>query len=94
MEKEETQNVIEVLKLCVASLNEVVEKLNGTISGTEETQKEVIPDIEEIRGVLAKKAGAGKIGEVRELLQKYGAEKLSDVKSDDYSQLLKDAEGL
>lgn len=54
------------------------------------------PDItlETIRGVLAEKSQQGKTAEVRELIAKYGGTKLSDVPTENYANLLHDAEVL
>lgn len=50
--------------------------------------------IEQIRSVLAKKSQAGKTADVRELLGKFGATKLSEISQDSYPELLKAAEEL
>ena len=50
--------------------------------------------LEKVRAVLAEKSHDGYTAEVRGLLQKYGAEKLSGVESKHYAALLKDAEVL
>ena len=50
--------------------------------------------LEEVRAVLAEKSHDGLTAEVRELLQKYGAAKLSGVDPKHYAALLKDAEEL
>lgn len=50
--------------------------------------------LEEVRAVLAEKSHDGYTGQVRGLLQKYGAEKLSGVDPAHYAALLKDAEVL
>ena len=50
--------------------------------------------LEEVRAVLAEKSHDGYTAEVRDLLQKYGAEKLSGVDPKHYAALLKDAEVL
>ena len=47
--------------------------------------------LEEVRAVLAEKSHDGLTAEVRELLQKYGATKLSGVDPKHYAALLKDA---
>jgi hypothetical protein len=47
-----------------------------------------------VRGVLAKKSQAGLTKGIKALIQKYGAERLSDVKPEDYEALLKDVEEL
>ncbi len=50
--------------------------------------------LEEVRTVLAEKSHDGFTAEVRGLLQKYGASKLSEVNPNKYGALLKDAEDL
>jgi len=50
--------------------------------------------LEEVRSVLADKSRAGHTAEVRELLKKYGAAKLSEVDAKHYEALLRDAEVL
>lgn len=50
--------------------------------------------IEEVRAVLAMKSQEGKTREVKALLMKYDAGKLSSVKQKDYASLLKEAEVL
>ncbi|MEK4359926.1 rRNA biogenesis protein rrp5 [Paenibacillus sp. FSL M7-1455] len=50
--------------------------------------------LEEVRAVLAEKSHDGFTAEVRALLQKYGASKLSEIDPSKYDALLADAEGL
>lgn len=50
--------------------------------------------LEEVRAVLAEKSHDGLTAEVRELLKKYGAEKLSAIDPRHYLALLADAEVL
>ena len=50
--------------------------------------------LEEVRGVLAKKAQEGKQAEVRELIKTYGVSKLSEVEAKHYVELMKKAEEL
>lgn len=52
------------------------------------------PRLEQVRAVLAEKSRAGHTAAIRELLQKYGAAKLSLVDPQYYEALLRDAEGL
>ena len=58
--------------------------------------EEHVPEIslEDVRGKLAEKSRDGKTTQVRELILKYGAERLSEVDPKHYADLLKDAEGL
>ena len=59
-----------------------------------EAQPEKKPELtlEQVRAVLADKSRAGHTAAVRDLLQKYGADKLSQVEPKHYEALLKDAE--
>ena len=50
--------------------------------------------LEEVRAVLADKSRAGHTAEIRELLKKYGASKLSLVDPKHYEALLRKAEVL
>lgn len=50
--------------------------------------------LEEVRAVLAEKSRAGHTAEVKALLTKHGADKLSDVDPAEYPALLADAEAL
>ncbi|MCM1497174.1 MAG: rRNA biogenesis protein rrp5 [Clostridium sp.] len=50
--------------------------------------------LEEVRMVLAEKSRAGHTAEVREILQRHGAEKLSDVDPAEYESLIAEAEVL
>ena len=45
-----------------------------------------------VRAVLASKSAAGYKKEVKELLEKYGAQQLKQVNPDDYAAILKEAE--
>lgn len=61
----------------------------------EELKKDDKPiSLEDVRKVLANLSRNGKTKEVKALLQKYGADKLSVINKDDYPALLKDAEEL
>lgn len=54
--------------------------------------KEKVISIEDVRAVLASKSQDGKQKEVKALIQKYGANKLTDLEPTCYKDLLKDAE--
>lgn len=64
--------------------------------GSEAPEPEAKPVItlEQVRAVLADKSRAGHTTEVRTLLQKYGADRLSQIDPANYEALLRDAEGL
>ena len=48
--------------------------------------------LEKVRGVLAEKSRDGHTAEVRAIIQKYGADKLSEIDPSNYEAVLKDAE--
>lgn len=50
--------------------------------------------LEQVRAVLAEKSRSGHTAEVKELLTKYGADKLSEIDPSKYPELLADAEVL
>lgn len=50
--------------------------------------------LEEVRAVLAEKSRAGHTAEVKELLNKHGADKLSEIDPAEYAALLAEAEVL
>lgn len=50
--------------------------------------------LEQVRGVLANKSHSGKTAEVRAIIQKYGADRLSEINPKDYPAVLNDAEVL
>lgn len=59
-----------------------------------EVQQEKPATLEDIRALMAQKSQDGKSKEVKELLQKYGAAKLSAVKPEDYPALMQEAQVL
>lgn len=61
---------------------------------TKPVKEEPSIDIETVRAVLADKSRNGKTKEIKALLMKYDAGKLSNVKPEDYASLLSDAEPL
>ena len=59
-----------------------------------EAQPESPATLEGIRALMAQKTQEGKSKEIKELLQKYGAAKLSAVKPEDYPALMQEAQVL
>ena len=67
----------------------------NTAKKTVKTELEEKPlTLEEVRAVLAEKSRAGHTAEVKELLNKHGADKLSEIDPAEYTALLADAEVL
>jgi len=50
--------------------------------------------LEKVRGVLADKSRAGHTAEVRAIITKYGAEKLSEIAPENYEAVIREAEEL
>ena len=59
----------------------------------EEEEKPVIT-LEQVRGVLAGKSRDGFTAEVRAIITRHGANRLSEIKPEDYAAVLKEAEEL
>ena len=59
-----------------------------------EAKKAPAVTLEKVRGVLADKSRAGHTAEVRAIITKHGAEKLSEIDPADYEAVLKEAEDL
>ena len=98
----EMAQTIEELRTAAASINAAADWLYQQFSGDRNEaqateapiKKESKPELklEDVRAVLAEKSRAGHTAEVRALLKKYGAAKLSAVDPAKYEALLQDAE--
>lgn len=97
--------VVEDMHRLADSIHSVAESIAGNmpesadVSPKKETVQEKKPDapavtIDQVRAVLAEKSSAGKTAEVKALLFKYDAGKLSGVKPQDYAALLEEAKNL
>ena len=85
---------LDALRECAETLTDAVNWLEVAFSGTPQEPEKPMLTLEEVRAVLADKSRAGLTAEIRTLLQKYGAGKLSEVDPASYEALLKDAEEL
>lgn len=75
-----------------AAKNETAKKAAKAAAKQEPEEKTLT--LEEVRAVLAEKSRAGHTAEVKALLTKHGADKLSDIDPAKYPALLADAEVL
>ena len=90
------------LRSAAQSLNAVADSLTALFSGSQpesSVQPESNPTskpltLEEVRAVLAEKSRNGHTAKIRELLEKYGAAKLSEIDPQKYAALLAEAEVL
>ena len=98
----EMAQTIEELRTAAASINAAADWLYQQFSGDDNeaqateapTKKESKPELklEDVRAVLAEKSRSGHTAEVRALLKKHGADKLSEIDPAKYEALLQDAE--
>ena len=80
------------LRSAAGSLNEIADWLEERFSGDSVPESEPAPTLEDVRAVLAEASRNGHTAEIRALLEKYGAAKLSAIDPSHYVELLKDAE--
>ena len=94
----EMEATIRELRDIASSINDIANLLTGAFSGTEEaapaTEPEKALTLEEVRAILAEKSRNGFTAQIRDLLLKYGAKKLSEVNPVSYKALVTDAEVL
>ena len=95
----EMASTIEELRKCAAAISDAANWMAEQFSGDEVPEaptpvKEPPLTLEAVRAVLANKSRAGHTTQIRSLLQKYGADKLSGVDPANYKALLADAEEL
>jgi len=76
------------------SKTKAVAKKNTAKKTVKAEPEEKLLTLEEVRAVLAEKSRAGHTAEVKELLNKHGADKLSEIDPMEYPALLVDAEVL
>ena len=99
----EMAQTIEDLRTAAASINAAADWLYQQFSGDDDAQAAEAPakeepkpkpelKLEDVRAVLAEKSRAGHTAEIRALLKKYGAAKLSEIDPANYEALLQDAE--
>ena len=93
----EMSATIEDLRKCAAAISDAADWLAGQFSGDKpapEAPAEPVLTLEAVRAVLADKSRVGFTAQIRSLLQKYGADKLSGIDPAHYKALLADVEGL
>lgn len=95
MRMNELSCLIDDLRKCAKTLSDSADWIENAFSGESPKEPEAPKlALEDVRAVLASKARLGHRAEVRDLLLKYGAEKLSEIDPIKYPELLKDAEAL
>ena len=86
--------IVSTISEILGTINEIVISIESAFSAPAEQPKAIkaAVTLEEVRAVLAEKSRAGKTAEVKELLTKFGVNKLSELESSKYDELLKEAE--
>jgi len=89
--KEDAENLASSIGVLLKALesDEEVPK-----EGEEVKQEEKTYEIEDVRKILTDKSRLGHTAKIRELLEKYGAKKLSDIEPSNYEDLVEDVEKL
>ena len=97
-------DVVDDIRRLADSLQTVADTLVGNTDTKDQSDQQPAPQpekpkalvvtIDQVRAVLAEKSGQGKIKEVKALLYKYDAGKLSGVKPEDYPALMEEAQRL
>ena len=97
-------DVVDDMRRLADSLQTVADSIAGNTDADDQLDQQPAPQpekpkapvitIDQVRAVLAEKSGQGKTKEVKALLYKYDAGKLSGVKPEDYPALMEEAQKL
>ena len=94
----EMEATIRELRDIASSINDIANWLTDAFGSTDDTEAGPAPaktySLEEVRAILAEKSRDGFTAQIRDLLQRYGATKLSEVDPTRYGGLVADAEVL
>jgi len=96
----ELATVIEDLRKAAEAISSAADILTEALGGADKTSPaSAVPPksaitLEQVRAVLAEKSHDGFTAEIRALLRKHGADKLSLIDPSKYESLMKDAEAL
>lgn len=91
---QEAENLIDQAKETIQSLRELLSSNQDATPYNGQPKRDPIEDKVTVRKMLAKKSAEGYTDQVKELLHKFGAEKLSDVDPKDYEDLYYSAEAI
>ena len=95
----EIATIIDELRDTASSINRIADELTDLFSYSNRVP-EVAPapekklSLEEVRAILAEKSRDGFTAQIRDLLQKYGASRLSEIDPANFKALVADAEVL
>ena len=87
--KEDAENLASSIGILLTALESDEELPKEEVKQNEKTY-----EIEDVRKILADKSRLGHTAKIRELLEKYGAKKLSEIDPGNYKDLVADVEKL
>ena len=87
--KEDAENLASSIGVLLTEL-----EIDEELPKEEVKQEETTYEIEDVRKILADKSRLGHTAKIRELLEKYGAKKLSEIEPSNYKDLVADVEKL
>ncbi len=88
------QTVVEILSESKSTEEVKSKPMTPIPTKVTKPKKEKVYSLEDVRGVLAEKSQKGLIAEVKELIMRFGGNKLSDIEPSKYAELIKEAEEL
>ena len=91
MKNSDFKNINNILKDVIKKLTDLSESLNEKEADAPKVEVAKKYTLEEVRRTLAELSRDGFTAQVRELLQKHGANKLSEIKEEEYELLMKEA---
>lgn len=86
----ELSQVLDEMVSCGENLIQAAKALKDIFSSTEEEKKSV--SLEDVRAFLAEKSRRGFTEEVKEIISKHGADRLSGIDPSEYESILSEAE--
>ena len=85
------QTVVEILSESKSTEEVKSKPMTPIPTKVTKPKKEKVYSLEDVRGVLAEKSQKGLIAEVKELIMRFGGNKLSDIEPSKYAELIKEA---
>lgn len=87
-------NQLDEIRKAIESLKEVTDSLSKMLEVKETVKPKAEVKFETLRKLLSEKSSKGHRADVVNLIHKYGGQRLSDIKPEDYEKLYEDAKEL
>lgn len=92
--KKDAENLASSIGVLLSAIESDSDTSNEGETRTKAKVEEKAYELEEVRKILADKSRLGHTAKIRELLEKYGAKKLSEIEPSKYKDLVTDVEKL